>query len=304
MSEHRLTVRRTARLDKALPALLPELSRSAAQRLIEAGHVRVNGVARGAGDAVAAGDVIDVYVPPPPSVIPLPEVLPLTILYEDDDVIAIDKPAGLVVHPGAGNASGTLVNALLHHAPDVADVGDEQRPGIVHRLDKETSGVMLVAKTSTAHAALQEQFRLRRIRKTYLALCIGNVQPARGVINKPIARDPSNRQRMAVVPGGREAVTEFVVTERMQIEGRPYSLVRAYPRTGRTHQIRVHFASIGFPIVGDLLYGAGRDLLSKRIAPRHLLHASEIRFRLPATGEERALYAPLPEDMRVLQAGE
>lgn len=304
MTQHRLTVRKVARLDKALPTLLPELSRSAAQRLIDAGHVRVNDVVRDASHAVAPGDVIDVEIPPAPSAVPQAEALPLTVLYEDDDVIAIDKPAGLVVHPGAGNSGGTLVNALLHHAPDVADVGDEGRPGIVHRLDKETSGVMLAAKTAAAHAALQEQFRLRQIRKTYLALCVGDVQPPRGVIDKPIARDPSHRQRMAIVPGGREAVTEFVVIERMRIDERPYSLVRAHPRTGRTHQIRVHLASIGFPIVGDLLYGAGRDPLSKRIAPRHLLHASEIRFRLPSTGDETALYAPLPDDMRALQAGE
>jgi 23S rRNA pseudouridine1911/1915/1917 synthase len=304
MTQQRVIVRKAMRLDKALPVLVSELSRSAAQRLIDAGHVRVNGALRDAADGVAPGDVIDIEIPPAPSAVPQAEALPLTVLFEDDDVIAIDKPAGLVVHPGAGNAGGTLVNALLHHAPDVADVGDEQRPGIVHRLDKETSGVMLAAKTAAAHAALQEQFRLRQIRKTYLALCVGDVQPPRGVIDKPIARDPSHRQRMAIVPGGREAVTEFVVIERMQIEGRPYSLVRAHPRTGRTHQIRVHFASIGFPIVGDLLYGAGRDPFSKTIAPRHLLHASEIRFRLPSTGEETALYAPLPEDMRVLQAGE
>jgi 23S rRNA pseudouridine1911/1915/1917 synthase len=298
MSSHCVVVKKSARLDKALPMLLPSLSRSAAQRLIEAGGVRVNGAPRDAADVVAPGDVLDVDVPEPTSAVPQAEALPITVLYEDDDVIAIDKPAGLVVHPGAGNAGGTLVNALLHHAPDIAEVGDEGRPGIVHRLDKETSGVMLAAKTPHAHRALQEQFRLRQIRKTYLALCIGDVQPGRGVIDKPIARDPSHRQRMAIVPGGREAVTEFVVTERLRIEGRPYSLVRAHPRTGRTHQIRVHLSSIGFPIVGDLLYGAGRDPLSKRIAPRHLLHASEIRFHLPSDGREMALYAPLPEDMR------
>ena len=304
MTQHRVTVRKAMRLDKALPVLVPELSRSAAQRLFDAGHVRVNGAPRRAADSVVPGDVIDIEIPPASSAVPQAEALPLVVLYEDDDVIAIDKPAGLVVHPGAGNAGGTLVNALLHHVPDVADVGDEQRPGIVHRLDKETTGVMLVAKTAAAYTILQEQFRLRQIRKTYLALCVGDVQPPRGVIDKPIARDPLHRQRMAIVPGGREAVTEFVVIERMQIEGRPYSLVRAHPRTGRTHQIRVHFASIGFPVVGDLLYGAGRDPFSKKIAPRHLLHASEIRFRLPATGEEKALYAPLPEDMRVLQTGD
>jgi 23S rRNA pseudouridine1911/1915/1917 synthase len=303
MPLHRLTARKAGRLDKTVAALLPALSRSAAQKLIHAGAVRVNGVARDASHAVAAGDAIEADVPDAVASTPQPEALPLPILYEDADVIAVDKPAGLVVHPGAGNNSGTLVNAVLSHAPQVADVGDEHRPGIVHRLDKETSGVLLVAKTDAAYRALQEQFRLRQTTKTYLALCIGDVQPGRGTIDKPIARDPAHRQRMAVVAGGREAVSEFVVTERVRIDGRAYSLLRVLPQTGRTHQIRVHLASIGFPIVGDLLYGAKRDPLSQQIAPRHLLHASELRFRLPSSGTEKALYAPLPADFRAVMGG-
>ena len=304
MRQH-LVVRKANRLDKCIAALLPDASRSAAQRWIDAGAVRVNGVLRNtASDTVAPGDVIDIEAPDATPAAPQAEALPLAVLYEDADVVAIDKAAGMVVHPGAGNAAGTLVNAMLAHAPEVAEVGDETRPGIVHRLDKETSGVLLVAKTDAAYRALQEQFQRREIRKTYLAVCIGEVQPLRGVIDRPIARDPSNRQRMAVLSGGREAVTEFVATERITIDGRAYTLVRAHPHTGRTHQLRVHLASIGFPIVGDLLYGAGRDPLSKRIAPRHLLHASEIRFRLPATGAEMALYAPLPDDMRQVLGGE
>lgn len=302
---HRLVVRKANRLDKSIAVLLPDASRSAAQRWIESGAVRVNGGLRHtASDSVAPGDVIDIDAPDTAPSAPQAEALPLAVLYEDADVVAIDKAAGMVVHPGAGNAAGTLVNAMLAHAPEVADVGDEARPGIVHRLDKETSGVLLVAKTDAAYRALQEQFKRREIRKTYLAVCVGEVQPPRGVIDKPIARDPSNRQRMAVLSGGREAVTEFVATERIVIDGRTYTLVRAHPHTGRTHQLRVHLASIGFPIVGDLLYGAGRDPLSRRIAPRHLLHASEIRFRLPATGAEMALYAPLPDDMRAVLGAE
>lgn len=302
---HHLVVRKANRLDKSIAVLLPDASRSAAQRWIDSGAVRVNGALRNsANDSVAPGDVIDIEAPDAAPAAPHAEALPLAVLYKDADVVAIDKAAGMVVHPGAGNAAGTLVNAMLAHAPEIAKVGDETRPGIVHRLDKETSGVLLVAKTDAAFRALQEQFKRREIRKTYLAVCIGEVQPLRGAIDKPIARDPSNRQRMAVLSGGREAVTEFVATERIAIEGRAYTLVRAHPHTGRTHQLRVHLASIGFPIVGDLLYGAGRDPLSKRIAPRHLLHASEIRFRLPSTGAEMALYAPLPEDMRILLRAE
>ncbi len=302
---HHLVVRKANRLDKSIAVLLPDASRSAAQRWIDSGAVRVNGLPRNsASDSVAPGDVIDIDAPDAAPAAPQAEALPLAVLYEDADVVAVDKPAGMVVHPGAGNAAGTLVNAMLAHAPEVAEVGDEARPGIVHRLDKETSGVLLVAKTDAAYRALQAQFKHREIRKTYLALCVGEVQPLRGVIAKPIARDPSNRQRMAVISGGREALTEFVAAERIVIERRPYTLVRAHPHTGRTHQLRVHLASIGFPIVGDLLYGAGRDPLSKRIAPRHLLHASEIRFRLPSTGAEMTLYAPLPDDMRAVLSPE
>lgn len=302
---HHLVVCKANRLDKSIAVLLPDASRSAAQRWIDSGAVRVNGLPRNsASDSVAPGDVIDIDVPDAAPAAPQAEALPLAVLYEDADVVAVDKPAGMVVHPGAGNAAGTLVNAMLAHAPEVAEVGDEARPGIVHRLDKETSGVLLVAKTDAAYRALQAQFKRREIRKTYLALCVGEVQPSRGLIDKPIARDPSNRQRMAVISGGREALTEFVAAERIVIERRPYTLVRAYPRTGRTHQLRVHLASIGFPIVGDLLYGAGRDPLSKRIAPRHLLHASEIRFHLPSTGAEMTLYAPLPDDMRAVLSPE
>ncbi len=294
-----LTARAANRLDKALASLLPDLSRSAAQRLIDAGAVRVNGVVRESRHMVQAGDTLEVTLfDAPKSGPPQPEAIALDVLYEDDALLVINKPAGLVAHPGAGNDTGTLVNAVLNHDPGIAEIGDEARPGIVHRLDKETSGVMLIARTAAAYAHLQGQFKARTIHKTYIALCIGDVQPPRGVIDRPIGRDPANRQRMAVVKGGRQATTEFVVTERLSQDGARYTLLRAMPRTGRTHQIRVHLASLGHPIAGDLLYGAKRDAFSKRIAPRHCLHASELRLIMPATGEERAFYAPLPPDMR------
>jgi 23S rRNA pseudouridine1911/1915/1917 synthase len=299
-----LTVTRADRLDKTVAALFPELSRSAAQRLIDDARVTVNGEPRPARYLTAVGDVIAVDPPEPAPTQPQPEAIPLTILFEDEDLLAIDKPAGMVVHPGAGNNAGTVVNALLHLAPEAAETGDTDRPGIVHRLDKETSGVLLLARTARGLESLQTQFKQREIQKTYLAVCIGDVQPPRGVINKPVGRDPSNRQRMAVLTSGREAVTAFNVTESLKIDSRPYSVLRANPQTGRTHQIRVHLASIGFPIVGDLLYGANRDPLSKTIAPRHLLHAQELRFTRPATGEPVVVYAPLPEDFRALLAGE
>jgi 23S rRNA pseudouridine1911/1915/1917 synthase len=308
------TATKSERLDKSIAALFAEISRSAAQRLIDQQRVQVNGAPRDASFRVNRGDVISVQLPDAEPALPQPESIALNVLYEDEDVIAINKPAGLVVHPAAGNTSGTIVNAMLAYSPNLSDVGDEHRPGIVHRLDKETSGVLLVAKTDAAYKALQAQFKARAIKKTYVALCVGRVEPNRGLINKPIARDPSHRQRMAVVAGGREAVTEYAVQEvfkvsgsRFQVPGShqpanlqpaTYSFVRIHPQTGRTHQIRVHFASLGFPLVGDALYGAvRRDALSKTLAPRQMLHASELSFEQPSSRKAIKLYAPIPEDM-------
>ena len=314
MPIHTLTAVKAGRLDKTLAALLTDMSRSAIQRLIEQGRVTVNGQARDAGYPVRPGDVMVVDIPAAAPVAVLPEPIALSILYEDEDVIAVDKPAGMVVHPGAGASTGTLANAILAHAPQVAGVGDSLRPGIVHRLDKETSGIVLLAKTQGAYVALQRQFKTRAIRKVYLALCVGDVQPPRGAINKPIGRDPVRRQRMAIVAGGRESVTRYAVTYLYTItqpravedyeglvlqKGARYSSVQVHPATGRTHQIRVHLSSIGFPVVGDAVYGATRrDPLSRAIAPRHLLHASELSFELPASGRAIHLVAPMPADMR------
>lgn len=301
-----LTVTRADRLDKAVASLAAGLSRSAVQRLVEQGRVLVNGVAQDADFRVQPGHIITVRLPePPPGVlheVQHTEPLSLDILYEDAGVIVVNKPAGMVVHPAPGNASGTLVHAVLSYAPEVITVGDAHRPGIVHRLDKETSGLLLIAKSEAARSALQSQFKARTIKKTYLALCVGRVQPERGLIHKPIARDPSNRRRMAVVVNGKEATTQYAVlevfTHREGEGGTAYSLVRVHPLTGRTHQIRVHLASIGYPLVGDALYGMRRDPLTRRVTPRHLLHASELTFVSPATGELLSVHAPLPEDMR------
>ncbi len=314
------TAPRAERLDKIVAALWPHISRSAAQRLIEDGRVLAGGAARPASHRVKAGEVIEVDEPEPAPAAAQPEAIALDILFEDADVLAVNKPAGMVAHPGAGNPGGTLANAALAHSPGIAAVGDAQRPGIVHRLDKETSGILLIAKTPAAHQALQAQFKARAVRKLYLAVCVGDAQPPRGTIDKPIGRDPSHRQRMAVLAGGRPALTRYAVAEVFRgagqaveaapgvavvIEaGKAYSYVRAQPATGRTHQIRVHFASIGYPIAGDALYGATRqDPLSQAIAPRHLLHAGELTFALPGTGRAITLTAPLPEDMRRIVDG-
>lgn len=296
-----LTATQADRLDKVVVALLPELSRSAAQRLIAQGRVQVDDVARDADYRVQPGQTITVNLPAPLPEAPQAEPIPLDVLYEDASVIVINKPAGIVAHPAPGNLSGTVVNAVLSYAPEVQMVGDARRPGIVHRLDKETSGLLLIARHEAALHALQSQFKARAIQKTYLALCVGHVRPERGVINRPIARDPANRRRMAIVPSGREAVTEYSVAEVFALDGASglrYSLVRAHPLTGRTHQLRVHFASIGHPIVGDALYGLRKDELTRRLKPRHMLHASELTFVSAASGREVKLHAPLPADMR------
>jgi 23S rRNA pseudouridine1911/1915/1917 synthase len=321
MQTHTFTVTQADRLDKTLAALLGDVSRSAMQRLIEQQHVLVNGQPRPVSHRVKPGDVVVVSIPDPAPSETLPEQIVLDILYEDDDVVAVNKPAGMVVHPGAGNLTGTLANAILAHAPDIAEVGDAARPGIVHRLDKETSGIVLLAKTPAAYAALQRQFKSRSVRKLYLAICVGRVEPTRGIINKPIGRDPARRQRMAIVVDGRESVTPYEVVEVYAVredmtgiaspvmssesveikKGSTYSFVRARPATGRTHQLRVHFASIGYPIVGDALYGATRhDALSRALTPRHLLHASEVTFEQPTTGMPIHLVTPLPADMQAV----
>ncbi len=277
-----------ARLDKFISEQIPELSRTYAQKLVAEGYVTVNDRPAKASLKLNAGDRVQVTVPPP-SPSPLsPEAIPLKIVYEDDDILVIDKPAGLTVHPSPGQTAHTLVNAILSRLP-AAEFGDSLRPGIVHRLDKDTSGLMLVAKNKAAQADLISQFKARTIKKAYLALVKGRVTPEQGSIEAAIGRDPRNRKRMAVVSEGRPARTNYKVVK--YLDG--YTLLEVEPETGRTHQIRVHFAAIGFPVVGDATYGTRSKHLS-----RQFLHAYRLGFKLPSTGDYMEFNSELPEDLQ------
>ncbi len=288
------------RLDKWLAAQLPERSRSEVQRWIEAGRATLRGRVLKASHRVTAGETIAVIVPAPEDYTVEPEPIPLVVLYEDADLLVVDKPAGMVVHPAAGNWHGTLVNAVLYHCPDLAGVGGARRPGIVHRLDKDTSGVIVVAKNDAAHRALQAQFKARQVYKTYLALVFGLMTPAQGEINAAIGRDVRDRKRMAVVPlsQGRPAVTRYETLDvfKSSATGERLALLSCQPLTGRTHQIRVHLAHVRHPIVGDETYGGRRRAPAP--CPRQFLHAHRLRFRLPATSEEVEFTAPLPPDLQ------
>ncbi len=282
------------RLDKYLVVCLPELSRTRVQNLIKAGKVLVNGVpARKTGQALAAEDVVQVTITEAEPSDLVPEKIPLDVIFENDEVLLVNKPAGMVVHPSPGHTSGTLVNAVLAHAPDILGVGGVLRPGVVHRLDKDTSGVIVLAKNDLAHQFLQEQFRARTVHKTYLALVDGAPPTPEGIVETAIGRDNHNRKRMAVVPPhkGRESVTEYHVLETFDA----HTLVSAHPKTGRTHQIRLHLAFLGCPIVGDALYG--RKKPSVRIK-RQFLHAARLSITLPGEREPRAFEAPLPGHLR------
>ncbi|MBO9309698.1 MAG: RluA family pseudouridine synthase [Chloroflexi bacterium] len=302
--QHTFTVPEQAhgeRLDKFLTDQLEArgvaLSRARVQRLIKEGAVRLNGKPEKPAYRLAKGDQLDVQLTPELLAPDLncalqPEPLPLRILYCDSDIAAIDKPAGMVVHPAAGNVRGTLVNALLARFPQVASVGGENRAGIVHRLDKETSGVILVALSEAARLHLMAQFAARAVQKRYLALVDGAPNTLSGIINAPIGRDPAQRKRMAVLPthrGGREAISQFQVLERFA----QHTLLEVLPQTGRTHQIRVHLAFIGCPVVGDSVYGRRKPTLK---LGRHFLHAESIVFRNLA-GEQVRVQAPLPPEL-------
>lgn len=281
-----------SRLDRFLAERAGGLSRSAIQRLIDDGRVTVNAELAKASYQVRPGDRVVACVPQPGSEEPAAEVIPLGIVYEDQVLIVIDKPAGMVIHPAPGHQSGTLVNALLAHCPELAGDSQDRRPGIVHRLDRDTSGLILVAKNEQIRRALQRQFQARQVHKVYLALLDGYLEAAHGRIEAPLGRDPRHRQRMAVVPGGREAITEYRLLA--TFAGGDYSLVEAEPKTGRTHQIRVHFASIGHPVVGDTVYGRRRTSLP---VPRQFLHAQRLGFTHPLTGRPLQFEAPLPDDL-------
>jgi 23S rRNA pseudouridine1911/1915/1917 synthase len=282
------------RLDHAVHQRFPEVSRARVQDWIKHGRVLVNGKAARASYIVRGADVIDVEPADPAPLRATPEQIPLTILYEDADVVAIDKPAGMVVHAGAGVHSGTLVNALLHRFGSLSQAAGEMRPGIVHRLDRYTSGVLLVAKNDGAHQRLAEQFAARQVEKTYLALVHGNVKQDRGRIEKPIARDPRQRVRMtARLAHGRASWSEYRVLQRFT----GFTFLEVRIGTGRTHQIRVHLASIGHPVVGDRLYGAPAQIASEPTLARYFLHAHRIKFHHPSTREPVTVESPLPEDL-------
>lgn len=281
------------RLDRFLADRLPDLSRAQVQRLIKTGRATVNGRPAKPAYRVEPGDRIVVQVPEEAEPVIRPEPIPLQIVYEDEYLLAVDKPAGMVVHPGAGHSTGTLVNALLAYCPQVADVGGVDRAGIVHRLDKDTSGLLLVAKDPETHAALQRQFKHRQVRKTYLALVEGRVYPKEGIIEAPVGRDQRARKRMAVTRTGRPAVTQYRAVEYF----RDHTLLQVRPHTGRTHQVRVHLAWLGYPVVGDRVYGRRRQSL---LPHRHFLHAQELVFTHPVTKEKVTLTAPLPPDLKAV----
>jgi 23S rRNA pseudouridine1911/1915/1917 synthase len=278
------------RLDKVIAGQVDDLSRSLAHRLIRDGSVTVNGEPQKASYRVRAGERVTVLLPEADVEPVLAEDIPLDIVYEDESLFVVNKPSGMVVHPALGHPSGTLVNALLAYCPAVADVGGLERAGIVHRLDKDTSGVIIVAKDERTRTALQKLFKRRRVEKTYLALVEDRVEPRQGIIEAPIGRDKRNRKRMAVVRSGRKARTAYRVKE--YLGGR--TLLEVRPRTGRTHQVRVHLSWIGYPIVGDRVYGRRRQEL---LRDRFFLHAARLEFKHPISGQEVVVEAPLPDEL-------
>lgn len=284
------------RLDKFLTENLPEFSRSRIQGLIADGFVEVDGrAAKKAGQTLETGSTLTVRIPPPVPTDLIPEDIPLNIVFENDELLVVNKPAGMVVHPAVGHASGTLVNAVLGYDPDIEGIGGEERPGVVHRLDKDTSGLILLAKNERAHRWLQDQFRLRQVEKTYLALVDGKPPTPSGRVEVHIGRDPKSRKRLAVVSAakGREAISEYKTLERFK----HHALLEFHPLTGRTHQIRLHCAFLKCPIAGDAVYG--RKSPSVEIN-RHFLHASRLKIILPNEEAARTFEAPLPDELAAL----
>jgi 23S rRNA pseudouridine1911/1915/1917 synthase len=289
------------RLDAYLAGQIEGWSRARLQRLIDDQDVLVNGKAAKPSHKLRAGDEIEVELSPAPSAMFVPENIRVDVIYEDDEVIVVNKPAGLVVHPAAGLNSGTLANALAYRFQNLSATGGPVRPGIVHRLDKDTSGVMVVAKTESAHENLSNQFRAREVFKRYVALVYGVVKTSEGRIEQPIGRDPRNRTRMAVVPGGRAAVSLY----RVRRQYAAFALVDVELKTGRTHQIRVHLSWLKHPVVGDHLYGGGREnslqdpqqRAQVRKLSRQFLHAEELRFSHPTTRKTMRFFSPLPPEL-------
>lgn len=288
------------------------LSRASIQRLIDEGKITVNGVRAKSSARIKSKDQVEILLLPPRETDILSEALPITVLYEDPDCIVLNKAAGMTVHPAAGHWNGTLVNALLHHCPDIEGIGGVRRPGIVHRLDKDTSGVMIVAKNAHAYQALVREFKERHVKKEYLAWVRGRVAAEQGIIDRPIGRHRSERKRMSSVYflNAREALTNWSVEERFVVGSGPsagfLTLLRVNPSTGRTHQIRVHLADLGHPLVGDRVYGHRRTNarasghLAVDAFPRQALHAERLVIRHPRTGRPMEFIAPMPEDLAEL----
>jgi 23S rRNA pseudouridine1911/1915/1917 synthase len=286
------------RLDQFLTARLPEISRAGVQRLIADGQVRVDRGKLKPGLAITPGLTIDVTVPPPAPAAPEPEDLPLHILYEDDDLVVVDKPAGMVVHPAAGHGRGTLVNALLHHVGGLSGIGGEKRPGIVHRLDRGTSGVMVVAKHDRAHRELARQFHDREVGKEYVALVWGTMRAGQE-LDAAIGRDPRQRHRMSTRSRRAKPASSKIIAVEPVGSGRGVSLVRVTIGTGRTHQIRVHLSDAGHPVVGDAVYGGARKRLPASLSKldRPFLHAARLTLAHPTTGTLLTFESPLPQDL-------
>ncbi len=286
---YRFIVDRSAvRLDKLIAEKCPGLSRTYAKKLIVDGYITLNDQVTKASLKLSVGDRVNITIPPTTPSPLSAEAIPLDIIYEDEDLLVIDKPAGLTTHPAPGHPSHTLVNAVLARLPNLPDSGDASRPGIVHRLDKDTSGLMLVAKNSPALANLQNQFKARSVVKAYLVLVKGHISPESGFIDAPIGRDPGNRKRMAVIDSGREARTEYRVVKYVG----NCSLLEIKPETGRTHQIRVHLRAIDYPVVGDIVYGVKSAYL-----PRQFVHACRLGFKLPSSDEYVEFTSELPPDL-------
>jgi len=294
-----------SRIDRFVAVCLPSLSRARVQALLDEGRVQLDGRPVRASQRLRTGQVVVVEVPEPEPALPRPENIPLRVVHEDAHLLVVDKPAGLAVHPGAGRASGTLVNALLHHVRDLSGVGGVLRPGIVHRLDRGTSGLIVIAKDDETHRGLARQFAERAVQKEYVAIVLGTPARAEGEIAATIGRDPVHRKRMSTrAPRGRAARSHYRVIERL--DGAAVLRVRIH--TGRTHQIRVHLASIGHPVAGDATYGGRRPAPSRREASREALqaldrpalHAARLAFTHPATGQRLTFESPLAEDLRLL----
>ncbi|MCL4872120.1 MAG: RluA family pseudouridine synthase [Anaerolineae bacterium] len=286
-----------ARLDRALAEALPDLSRTQIQKLIKEGEVRLGGQPVKASLRLERPETITVILPEIVATELKPEAIPLDIRYEDEDILLVNKPAGMVVHPAFGHDTGTLVHAVLAHCPDLPGIGGEKRPGIVHRLDKDTSGLMLVAKNDLALRFLQKQFKERTVEKLYLALVEGDIQPPAALIDAPIGRDPRQRKKMAVIRSQSFVSRPAQTSYQLITSYGDYSLVECRPHTGRTHQIRVHLAFVGYPLVGDTVYGRRKQTLP---LGRHFLHAAALSFLRPSDQQPLTFKAELPDDLQVI----